>query len=127
MAAGTKRVRAASLFINARKQATLQGCTYTLNTNDTQEVADGGVFVAEGRPLTTVQANTIIPVAGSTTKIHKKALAKEELELVLWPIDGDVVTLKGARVATYEVASETASGRQNGNFQFFAATPDIKG
>ena len=125
--AATKKVRNCAVLINGRRQATMQNVTFTYNTNDTQEVADSGVYVAEGRGLSTVQSTNIVPVAGTTTKLLKKALRKEKVNLVLWPIDGDIVTLEDCGISSLEFSSEAASGRQNGTFNFFAADPEVQG
>ena len=125
--AATKKVRSCTVLINGRRQATMQNVTYTYNTNDTQEVADSGVYVAEGRGLSTVQSTNIVPIAGTTTKLLKKALRKEKITLVLWPIDGDIVTLEDCGISSLEFSSEVASGRQNGTFNFFAADPEVQG
>ena len=123
----TKKVRNATILLDGKKQATMQNVTFTLNTNDTQEVADGGVYVTEGQALSTVQSTNIVPVAGTTTKLLKKALRKETIQIVLWPVDGDIVTLDGCGIASLEFQSETPTGKQTGTFNFFAAEPTVNG
>lgn len=123
----TKKVRSAAIFIDSKRQATMQQVTYTLNTNDTQEVADSGVYVAEGQALSKIQSNNIVPVAGTTTKLLKKALQKQSFTIVLFPVDGDYLTLEDCRVESLEFTSETQSGKQTGNFSFFAAEPEVRG
>lgn len=121
------RVQAGSLFYKGRRVGVLQGFTYTFKTNDTQEVADAGVFNTDGIETTEITADNISPITGLGISVIADALAKRDLEISLGLIDGKIHSVDDARLVQGEWTGEKATGKQTNKLQFHAGKPKIVG
>ncbi len=121
------RVQPGSLFYKKKRVGVLQGFTYTLKTNDGQEVADSGTYNTDGIETTEISADNISPITGLGISVVQDALNKEDLEISLGLIDGKIHTVDDARLVQGEWTGEKASGKQTNKLQFHAGKPKIVG
>lgn len=122
----TPRVKAGSIFYKGKRIALMQNITYRINTNDTQELTDGGPTNTDGRTVTEVTCDTIVPVAGVGVSIVRDAIDHKDVALTLDILDGCIHELKDCRARTAEFTGEIASGKLTGRFEWFGPKPTIK-
>jgi hypothetical protein len=123
----THRVKAGSIFYKGKRIATMQNVSYTINTNDTQELADDGPYTTDGRAVTEVSCNVIVPVRGVGVSVVSDAIAHRDVDLSLGILDGAIHELKSCRARTIKFDGEIASGKLTGTFDWFGPAPTIKG
>lgn len=121
------RVQPGAIFYKKKRVGVMQGFTFTLKTNDGQEIADSGVFNTDGVETTEISYDSISPITGSSTTLIADALAKQDLEISLGIIDGKIYSVDDARLVQSEWTGEKASGKQTQKVQLHAGKPKIVG
>lgn len=121
------RVQSASIFVKGKRLAVMQNTTYRINTNDTQELADGGAYNTDGIPVTEIDCDTIVPVAGVGVSIVQDALDHVDIDLTLGIVDGKIHELQECRAKTLEFTIEKATGKMTGKFSWHGPAPRVTG
>lgn len=121
------KVKSGSIFYKGKRIADMQNVTYSIATNDTQELTDGGPHNTDGIAVTKISCDVIVPVAGTRISVVKDALKHEDVALSLGIFDGSIHEIQDARATDLEFSGEAASGKQTGKFSWHGGAPKITG
>lgn len=119
------RVRAASIFINGKKQGTFEGTEYEYNSGDEPQFGDPGFLGhSDGAGTTRVTANGVNPLPGSGALLFQAMLNKQDVDVSLFPIDGGVHTIT-MRCISGKATSHHKPGTQEANYVLSGGDPKI--
>lgn len=121
------RVQRAALFYKSKRVATLQNVTYRINSNDTQELADGGAYNTDGIVVTEVSCDTICPVSGVGVSIVRDLVEHRDVDLALGIVDGKIHEIQECRAKSAEFTGEVTNGKLTGKFEWHGPAPKITG
>lgn len=117
-------IRSAALLYKGKRVAFMQDFDYQVNTNDAQEVCDGGTFFTDGRETGKVSATILSPVKGVGVNIVQDALSHKTVDIQLGLVDGKIHNVRG-RATTFGFKSEVAAGKVVGNFEWMINKPKV--
>lgn|SRR5512138_1663505 len=121
------RVKSGSLFYKGKRIATLQNLTYSIKTNDTQEMTDDGVHNTDGITTTEVSCDTLVPIAGVGVSIVNDALNHNDVDITVGIIDGKIHEIEAMRATEIQFTGEVASGKLTGKFTWIGGQPRVTG
>jgi hypothetical protein len=121
------KVKSGSLFYKGKRIATLQNLTYTIKTNDTQEMTDSGPHNTDGITTTEVGCDTLVPLTGVGVTAVTDALNHEDVDITVGIIDGKIHEIQAMRATEIAFSGEVASGKLTGKFTWHGGAPKVTG
>ena len=121
------RVKGGSIFYKGKRIATMQNVTYSIKSNDTQEMADSAVYNTDGITTTEIGCDTIVPLAGVGVSIVDDAVNHRDVDITIGIVDGKIHEILACRNTTCDFSGEVASGKMTGKFSWMGGSPKISG
>lgn len=118
------RVRFSPIYLDNKKQGTLQTTNVEVMNNGEQLIGtEGHLTVSDGAITCTVEGDMIVTTAGSSTDLLKMLLARADVQVGL-PVNGKFAKFTG-RLMSIGQTSTSKTGVTTGKFKYIGGQPDF--
>jgi hypothetical protein len=119
------RVRHASISLGGKRIAECFRNKLAINPGDEPQFADDGFYtMSDGATTMSVDFDTIVPVAGMGTRLNGVILSKQDVDVTMSLIDGQIVQ-NTMRFTKAEYDSDAKTGTLNGSFTLMGGVPTL--
>lgn len=120
------RFRHYPVYVQKKKVATMSGVTYDIESGDEMQMgAEGVMGHADGISTCTLEADCIVPVAGSPIDFLSLILGKQNVQMEIFA-DGKFLSFT-ARLVSANYSSNSKNGEARGKFRFTGPAPVANG
>jgi len=120
------KFRAFPVYLAKKKLATMSGVTFDIESGDELQFgAEGVLGHSDGISTCTLEADCVIPVAGSPVDFLGTILNKRDVSITIFA-DGKFQEFVG-RLKSVNYTSNSRNGESRGKFRFDGAAPVISG
>lgn len=120
-------IRNASFYFKGKKVATCSGYTYTVSSNNEDQIGDGAwLGTTDGVNTSKLNTNCIVPVKGVGVDILTSMLAKKYVKIGLGIVDGKIHKVN-MKIMNAEYETDMARGSLTGRFEFSGGEPNLAG
>jgi hypothetical protein len=121
------RIKSASLYYKGKRVGVMQNFTYTIKSNDTQEMSDAGAYNTDGIVTIEISCDTIVPIVGTQISVVEDAIAHNDVAITVGIVDGKLHELEDCRNTECTFSGEVATGKLTGKFTWHASAPRVVG
>jgi hypothetical protein len=121
------RIKSGSLFYKGKRVGVMQNVTYSIKSNDTQEMSDAGAYNTDGIVTVEISCDTIVPITGTGISVVADAIAHNDVAITLGIFDGKIHEIEDCRNTECSFSGEVASGKMTGKFTWHGSAPRVTG